>query len=85
LTVIPDIAYLGLASVALYNQKKWKFAGMFTLLDIIHLIQYYYVKAENFESAAADVETFKIESLRSRPHTLGTPIENTTNPINLIT
>jgi 5'-AMP-activated protein kinase, regulatory gamma subunit len=38
---------------------------MLTLLDIIHLIQFYYLKSENFETAATDVETFKIESLRS--------------------
>lgn len=55
----------GIVSAPLFNQKQWKFAGMLTLLDIIHLIQFYYLKAETFETAAADVETFKIESLRS--------------------
>jgi predicted transcriptional regulator len=54
----------GLVSCPVYNQKKWRFAGMLTLLDIIHLIQWYYLKAETFETAAADVEGFKIESLR---------------------
>lgn len=39
---------------------------MLTLSDIIHLIQFYYLKAENFETAAADVETFRIESLRGK-------------------
>jgi 5'-AMP-activated protein kinase regulatory gamma subunit len=60
----------GVVSCPVYNQKKWQFAGMLTLLDIIHLIQWYYLKAETFETAAADVETFRIESLRSRfpPH-----------------
>jgi len=36
---------------------------MLTVLDIIHLIQYYYDTA-NYEAAAADVETFRLESLR---------------------
>jgi 5'-AMP-activated protein kinase, regulatory gamma subunit len=36
---------------------------MFTVSDIIHLIQYYY-KSSNYDSAAADVETFRLESLR---------------------
>jgi hypothetical protein len=55
----------GLVSCPVYNQKKWRFSGMLTLLDIIHLIQWYYLKSETFETAAADVETFRIESLRS--------------------
>jgi 5'-AMP-activated protein kinase regulatory gamma subunit len=54
----------GVVSCPVYNQKQWKFAGMLTLLDIIHLIQWYYLKSENFETAAADVETFRIESIR---------------------
>lgn len=36
---------------------------MLTVLDIIHLIQYYYDTA-NYEAATADVETFRLESLR---------------------
>lgn len=36
---------------------------MLTVLDIIHLIQYYYHTA-SYDSAAADVEHFKLESLR---------------------
>jgi 5'-AMP-activated protein kinase, regulatory gamma subunit len=55
----------GVVSCPVYNQKKWRFSGMLTLLDIIHLIQWYYLKSETFETAAADVETFRIESLRS--------------------
>jgi hypothetical protein len=55
---------VGIVAAPLYNQKKWQFAGMLTLSDIIHLIQFYYLKAETFETAAADVETFRIESLR---------------------
>lgn len=36
---------------------------MLTVLDIIHLIQYYY-RTASFEYAATDVETFRLESLR---------------------
>lgn len=55
----------GVVSAPLWNSEKSKFAGMLTVLDIIHLIQYYYHTA-TFESAAADVEHFKLESLRGR-------------------
>ena len=46
---------------------------MFTVSDIIHLIQYYY-RSSSYDAAAADVETFRLESLRGpsiftpRPH-----------------
>jgi hypothetical protein len=36
---------------------------MLTVLDIIHLIQYYY-RTTDFERAATEVETFRLESLR---------------------
>lgn len=36
---------------------------MLTVLDIIHLIQYYY-RTTNYDYAAADVEHFRLESLR---------------------
>jgi 5'-AMP-activated protein kinase regulatory gamma subunit len=36
---------------------------MLTVLDIIHLIQHYYHTA-SYDSAASDVEHFKLESLR---------------------
>ncbi|KIM28038.1 hypothetical protein M408DRAFT_329692 [Serendipita vermifera MAFF 305830] len=63
----------GLVSCPVYDQKKWKFGGMLTLLDIIHLIQWYYLKSETFETAAADVETFRIESLRNIEKELKVP------------
>lgn len=56
---------LGVVSAPLWNSEKSKFAGMLTVLDIIHLIQYYYHTA-SFDSAATDVETFRLESLRGR-------------------
>ena len=55
----------GLVSCPVFDHKKWRFSGMLTLLDIIHLIQWFYLKSETFETAAADVETFRIENLRS--------------------
>ena len=36
---------------------------MLTVLDIIHLIQYYY-RTATYATAAADVEKFRLESLR---------------------
>src|SRR4051794_28506452 len=36
---------------------------MFTVSDIIHLIQYYY-HTNTFDGAAADVEHFRLESIR---------------------
>lgn len=53
----------GVVSAPLWNSEKSCFAGMLTVLDIIHLIQYYYHTA-SYDTAAADVETFRLESLR---------------------
>jgi len=39
---------------------------MLTVSDIIHLIQYYY-HTSNFATAATDVETLRLESLRGKP------------------
>jgi len=50
-------------SAPLWNSDESKFAGMLTVLDIIHLIQYYYHNA-SYDSAVADVEHFRLESLR---------------------
>ncbi|KAL4070987.1 CBS-domain-containing protein [Scleroderma citrinum] len=62
----------GVVSVPLWNSEKSKFAGMLTVLDIIHLIQYYYDNA-NYDTATADVETFRLESLRDIEKSLGVP------------
>lgn len=56
----------GVVSAPLWNSEKSCFAGMLTVSDIIHLIQYYY-HTSNFASAATDVETFRLESLRGKP------------------
>lgn len=57
------MSYLGVVSAPLWNSEKSKFAGMLTVLDIIHLIQYYYHTA-SYDYAVTDVETFRLESLR---------------------
>lgn len=53
----------GVVSAPLWNSEKATFAGMLTVQDIIHLIQYYY-HTSSYDNAAADVETFRLESLR---------------------
>ncbi|TDL28573.1 CBS-domain-containing protein [Rickenella mellea] len=57
-------------SAPLWNSAECKFAGMFTVSDIIHLIQYYYHTA-TYETAAADVETVRLEALRDIEKSLG--------------
>jgi 5'-AMP-activated protein kinase, regulatory gamma subunit len=42
---------------------------MFTVSDIIHLIQYYY-HTSSYDNASADVETFRLESLRGMSYSL---------------
>ena len=56
----------GVVSAPLWNSEKSCFAGMLTVSDIIHLIQYYY-HTSNFASAVTDVETLRLESLRGKP------------------
>ena len=41
---------------------------MFTLADVVHLIQYYYLTSNEYENVVAEVEAFQLESLRSAPH-----------------
>jgi 5'-AMP-activated protein kinase, regulatory gamma subunit len=60
---LPFFTSLGVVSAPLWNSGQERFAGMLTVLDIIHLIQYYYHTA-TYDTAAADVETFRLESLR---------------------
>ncbi|EDR15010.1 uncharacterized protein LACBIDRAFT_160684, partial [Laccaria bicolor S238N-H82] len=57
-------------SAPLWNSEKSRFAGMLTVLDIIHLIQYYY-RTASYDYAATDVETFRLESLRDIERELG--------------
>jgi len=61
----------GVVSAPLWNSEKSTFAGMLTVLDIIHLIQHYYHNVVSFEAAETQVETFQLESLREIEEKLG--------------
>lgn len=54
----------GVVSAPLYNSSTYRFAGMFTLVDVIHLIQYYYLSATGYDTAAVEVETVDLSALR---------------------
>ncbi|KAF7306978.1 CBS-domain-containing protein [Mycena indigotica] len=62
-------------SAPLWNSDKSAFAGMLTVLDIIHLIQYYYKLASdtdvNYDNIKKDVERLPLESLREIEKELG--------------
>ncbi|KLO13931.1 CBS-domain-containing protein [Schizopora paradoxa] len=59
-------------SAPLWNSDQSRFAGMFTVSDIIHLIQYYYkTQQATYETVAADVETVRLENIRDIERTLG--------------
>ncbi|WFD33335.1 AMP-activated serine/threonine-protein kinase regulatory subunit [Malassezia cuniculi] len=49
------------------------FAGMITVNDIIHVIQYYYHTSQNYDHASLDVETFRLERLNEVEQTLNVP------------
>lgn len=51
---------------------KAGFAGMLTVNDIIHLIQYYYHNS-SYDNATQDVERFRLEMLRDIEQTLQVP------------
>ena len=46
------------------------FAGMITVNDIIHVIQYYYHTSTTYDHASLDVETFRLERLGDVEQTL---------------
>lgn len=50
----------------LLGDAKLTEPGMFTVQDVIHLIQYYY-HTSSWEGAAADVEGFRLKSIRGMP------------------
>ncbi|WWD17194.1 hypothetical protein CI109_101632 [Kwoniella shandongensis] len=62
----------GVVSAPLWNTSTAKFAGMFTVQDVIHLIQYYY-HTSSWEGAAADVEQFRLHSIRDIEKALSVP------------
>lgn len=61
----PSSPSAGVVSAPLYDSTTQRFAGMFTLADVVHLIQYYYLTADKYENVVAEVEAFQLESLRS--------------------
>ncbi|KDQ19917.1 hypothetical protein BOTBODRAFT_27333 [Botryobasidium botryosum FD-172 SS1] len=63
----------GVVSAPLWNSETSRFAGMFTVSDIIHLIQYYYHSASSYDNATADVQHFRLESLREIERELNVP------------
>ncbi|PWN22304.1 hypothetical protein BCV69DRAFT_267606 [Microstroma glucosiphilum] len=54
------------------SRSKPGFAGMLTVNDIIHLIQYYYHHA-SYDTAKKEVETFRLEGLRDIEAALAVP------------
>lgn len=60
------LAIEGVVSAPLWNSEQRIFAGMLTVSDIIHLIQYYYYTLSSYDVAAAEVEEFRLESLRGK-------------------
>lgn len=54
------------------SSGKAGFAGMLTVNDIIHLIQYYYQNS-SYDNAAQDVERFRLEMLRDVEQSLHVP------------
>ncbi|EJT98853.1 CBS-domain-containing protein [Dacryopinax primogenitus] len=63
----------GNVSAPLWNSEKNQFAGLFTVLDIIHLIQYYYATATSMDSAVSDVEHFRLEAIRDIERAINVP------------
>ncbi|WRT66471.1 uncharacterized protein IL334_003430 [Kwoniella shivajii] len=62
----------GVVSAPLWNTSTAKFAGMFTVQDVIHLIQYYY-HTSSWEGATADVEQFRLHSIRDIERAISVP------------
>ncbi|GAA5991636.1 hypothetical protein JCM10908_001066 [Rhodotorula pacifica] len=63
----------GVVSAPLYDSTTHRFAGMFTLADVVHLIQYYYLTAHKYENVIAEVEAFQLESLREIEQAIDVP------------
>ncbi|WFC98719.1 AMP-activated serine/threonine-protein kinase regulatory subunit [Malassezia yamatoensis] len=49
------------------------FSGMITVHDMIHLIQFYYLTASNYDAASLDLEKLRLERLREIEQTLKVP------------
>jgi 5'-AMP-activated protein kinase regulatory gamma subunit len=55
--------HVGILAAPFWDTEKSVFTGMFTVLDIIHLIQYYY-RTSSHDNDKSDVENFRLESIR---------------------
>lgn len=65
------LCLLGIVSAPLYDSQNYRFAGMFTVVDVIHLIQYYYLSATGYDNAAFEVESLDFSALRGTSEELG--------------
>ncbi|EIM21656.1 CBS-domain-containing protein [Wallemia mellicola CBS 633.66] len=54
----------GVVSAPLWSSVESKFAGMLTISDLVHLMQYYYSTTNSYEGAADDVEQLTLGNLR---------------------
>ncbi|TIB66328.1 hypothetical protein E3P78_00106 [Wallemia ichthyophaga] len=54
----------GVVSAPLWSSVESKFAGMLTISDLVHLMQYYYATTSSYEGAADDVEQLTLGNLR---------------------
>ncbi|GAA6022792.1 hypothetical protein JCM10207_000419 [Rhodosporidiobolus poonsookiae] len=63
----------GVVSAPLYDSTTHRFAGMFTLADVVHLIQYYYLTAHEYGDVVKEVEAFQLESLRQIEQAIDVP------------
>ncbi|SCZ89207.1 BZ3500_MvSof-1268-A1-R1_Chr1-1g01029 [Microbotryum saponariae] len=60
-------------SAPLYDSTTQRFAGMFTLADVVHLIQYYYLTSHEYANVVAEVEAFQLGSLRKIEQAIDVP------------
>lgn len=60
----PIYTDLGVVSAPLWSSVESKFAGMLTISDLVHLMQYYYATTSSYEGAADDVEQLTLGNLR---------------------
>ncbi|KAI5481241.1 nuclear protein SNF4 [Pseudohyphozyma bogoriensis] len=63
----------GVVSAPLYDSTTQRFAGMFTLADVVHLIQYYYLTAHEYENVVEEVDRFQLGSLRKIEQAIDVP------------
>ncbi|GAA96323.1 uncharacterized protein L969DRAFT_18347 [Mixia osmundae IAM 14324] len=63
----------GTVSAPLYDSSTFNFGGMFTLTDVIHLIQYYYSKAGTYGLDISQVEDVNLAGLRDIETAIGVP------------